>query len=68
MVLRTAVLAALVVLGGAGCESEFWKEPPKERGEPLSGSEIKAALVGNTIVAQWTAKGTLTGYFPAYRV
>ena len=66
MVLRTAALAALVVLGEAGCESEFWKEPPKEPGKPLSGGEIKAALVGNTIVADWTSKGPLTVYFPDY--
>ena len=66
MVLRTAAVAALVVMASAGCESEFLKKPPKERGEPLSGSEIKAALVGNTIVADWTSKGPLTVYFPAY--
>ncbi len=66
MVLRTTALAALVALGSAGCESEFWKEPPKERGARLSGSEIKAALVGNTIVSDWTSKGPLTVYFPAY--
>jgi hypothetical protein len=66
MVLRTAAAAAFVVLVSAGCESEFLKEPPKDRGTLLSGSEIKAGLVGNTVVAEWTSKGPLTVYFPAY--
>ena len=63
--IRSVGAVAIVIVASVGCEALMLKGSPGDRGKPLSGNEIKAALVGNSIVGE-TRMGPLTIYFPSY--
>jgi hypothetical protein len=63
--IRGVGAAAIVVVISVGCESLMLRGSPKDLGQPLSGSEIRAMLIGNSVVGE-TRMGPLTVYFPSY--
>jgi hypothetical protein len=64
-VIRSVGAAAIVIAISVGCESLILRESPKDRGKLLSGSEIQAMLVGNSVEGD-VRMTPFTVYFPSY--